>query len=131
MTHFQGFVKEVCQSDLVQHLACIEVCMTVENDSDCVGRCIEVTHLIHLFRERLCHLVTDTVAPTSDQCSETSLLARSFVRFQSRIILTYSTRAGYAAWRTSETWGAFLKSAAMPMLGLTLGLSGLAVAAMV
>jgi hypothetical protein len=131
MAHFQGFIKEVCQPDLVQHLICVEVCKAAQDDPECVGRCVEGTKLIHLFRERFCHLVTGTGAPTSSDCPETCLLAKTFVHFQSGIILTYSGRAGYAAWCTSKTWAEFMKGAAVPVLGITLGLSGLAVAAVV
>lgn len=131
MAYFQGFIKEVCQPDLVQHLVCVEVCKAVPEDPECIDRCVEGTRLVHLFRERFCHIVAGTVAPTRADCPETCLLAKTYVHFQSGIILSYSTRAGYTAWHTSTTWGEFLKNAAMPTLGITLGLSGLVVAAMV
>ena len=129
MLHAREVIKEVCHPHLIQHLVCEEICRrSSSTDSTCADTCVEAAQVAVTFRERFCHLFTGVSAPTSTQCPETCLLARSFVHLQSWIVLSYSSRAAYSAWKTNKTWGAFLKSASVPVLGITLGLSGLAVA---
>ena len=126
------FMKEFCEPQLIQHVLCKEVCKTMSKDAGCFDRCVEAASLVHSLRERICQVFVGTADGSPPQnCPQTCALARSFIQFQSGIVLTISYRAMYRAWHTSTKISEFMAKSALPVLGVTIGLSGMAVSLLV
>ena len=126
-----ALIREACDPNFVRQLVCQEMCKVAHSTNpECPHSCVEAAKVASLFRTRFCKLATGIQAAEGD-CSEAGPLARSFIHFQSTVILGFSCRSAYSAWKATNTWGEFLKRAAVPVIGITLGLSGLAVAIIV
>jgi hypothetical protein len=128
----KGLIKEMCDPNLIRHLACMEMCKVSHTTPkpECTDSCVEAFRVASAFRTRFCEMATGIKSADADAGSA-GLLARTFIHFQSGLLFAYSTHAAVTAYRVSDTWAKFAKAVAVPAVGICLGLTGTFVAVMV
>lgn len=128
---FQEHFQEFCSPDLLQRLACEGMCAEFSTNPECTEKCVEGVGLIHLLRQRICHLIVPAQESDATLDPSARLLARSFIHLQSGILLTLSSRAAYTQWKASKTALECLKNLPLPVVGVVLSLTGFVVAIIV